>query len=218
MVHASLCRGPQGTDRLARVETDVRVALCRRPRAWRVWPSGRADRGGVLESCGCLIRARHLEAKRGYMPSATGSSTVLRCRETTGAQGDGDRAARLFDGLAWSGGEAAWHRHRDRWLVLASERPVTPATASRPQLQASDRAEPAHALLPKHGDAAEPHRPTSPSSAGHATGTGEATHDPRPGTHAVGCADTHTQTVLCAPVQAGGGCARGFLLDMTAYS
>ena len=186
MAHATLCRGPRGTDRLARVETDVLVALCRRPRAWRVWPTGRADRGGALESCGCLIRERHLEEKRGFMPSATGSSTALRCRETTGAQGYGDRAAYLFDGLAWSGGEAAWHRRRDRRLVFASERPVTPATAPRPQLQDSDRAEPAHAPLPKHGDAAEPNRPTSPASAGHAAGTGEVTRNPLPGTHTVG--------------------------------
>ena len=146
------------------------------------------------------------------MPSATGSSTALRCRETTGAQGDGDRAACLFDGLAWSGGEAAWHCRRDRRLVCAAERPVTPAIARRLQLQDSDHAEPAHAPLPKHGDAAEPNRPTSPASAGHAAGTGEATRNPLPGTHAVGCAGTHTQNPLCGAVQAGGRCARGFSL------
>jgi hypothetical protein len=61
-----------------------------------------------------------------------------------------------------------------------------PATALRPQLQDSDRAETAHAPLLEHYDTAELNRPTSPALAGYAAGSGEATSDPRPGTHATG--------------------------------
>jgi hypothetical protein len=217
VAHATLCRGPRGTDRLARVETDVLVALCRWPHAWQMWPTGRADRGGALESCKCLRRARHLEAKRGFMPSATGSSTALRCRETTGAQGDGDRAACLFDGRAWSGGEAAWHCRRDRRLVCAAERPVTPAIARRLQLQDSDHAEPAHAPLPKHGDAAEPNRPTSPASAGHAAGTGEATRNPCQVPMPWGAQALIRKRGLCTSTGEGRVCTK-IWLDTTAHS
>jgi len=145
------------------------------------------------------------------MLSAMGS-TSWRCRATTRAQGCGDRAACLFGGLTWSGGEAAWHRRRDRPLVLASERTVMPATALRPQLQDSDRAETAHIPLLEYYDTAELNRPTSPALAGYAAGSGEATSDPRPGTYAAGCAGTYTETALCGAVQAGSGFTRGFPL------
>jgi hypothetical protein len=112
------------------------------------------------------------------MPSATGSRTAWRCRETTGAQGYGDRAACFCGGLAWAGGKTAWHRRRDKPLVLAAESTLTPATAPRPPLQDSDRAEPAHAPLLEYYDTAELNRPTSPASAGYVAGPGEATRDP----------------------------------------
>jgi hypothetical protein len=110
------------------METEVLFAVCRRTRAWRARPARPVGRGAALEPCGGFFIIENTSGRKGgLMPSATGTSISLQYRAMTGAQGYGDRAACLCEGLARSDGEAVWHRRRDSgWSLLPRARSRRP--------------------------------------------------------------------------------------------